>query len=129
MRFAPFAVLPLTAALLGCGSGDGPGDQPPALGGASARAEAAENGIAYCALAGADEFAPDCRIDRVRGRDGLVLTLRHPDGGFRRVLVTGDGRGVIAADGAEPAIVTPVSDREIEIAIAADRYRLPATVR
>lgn len=43
--------------------------------------------------------------------------------------MTNDGRGLVAEDGAEPAIVNPVSDREIEVSIAFDRYRLPATVR
>jgi hypothetical protein len=57
-----------------------------------------------------------------------VLTLHNPDGGFHRLLVTKDGRGVVAADGAEPAIVRVVGEREIEVAIGGDRYRLPATV-
>jgi hypothetical protein len=61
--------------------------------------------------------------------DGLSLTVRAPNGGFRRLLVTKDGRGVIAADGAVPARVCPVSANRIEVAIAGDRYRLPATVR
>ncbi|QLC24329.1 hypothetical protein HFP57_04335 [Parasphingopyxis algicola] len=94
-----------------------------------ARAELAESGMVYCAVNGAASFRPDCRIERTRSSDGLILTLRHPDGGFRRLLVTGDGRGLVAADGAEPAVVNPVSEREIEVAIAFDRYRLPATVR
>lgn len=94
-----------------------------------ARAELAESGMVYCALDGAPNFRPDCQIERTQSSDGIVLTMRHPDGGFRRLLVTGDGRGLIAADGAEPAVVNPVSEREIEVAIAFDRYRLPATVR
>ncbi|MEM8695111.1 MAG: hypothetical protein AAGE05_03710 [Pseudomonadota bacterium] len=95
----------------------------------AARAELAESGTIYCAVGGAAELRSECRIERNRSDDGLVLTLRHPDGGFRRLLVTGDGRGLVAADGAEPAVVNPVSEREIEVAIASDRYRLPATVR
>jgi hypothetical protein len=58
-----------------------------------------------------------------------VLTLRQPDGGFRRLRVTGDGRGVIAADGAEQASVTLVAPVTIEVAIGNMRYRLPAVVR
>ncbi|MBC7985121.1 MAG: hypothetical protein H7X93_00390 [Sphingomonadaceae bacterium] len=96
---------------------------------AEARARAADNGLAYCALAGASRFAPDCTLEQVESPNGLVLTIRHPDGGFRRLLVTRDGRGVIAADGAEEAVVSTVSEREIEVALAGDRYRLPATVR
>lgn len=90
---------------------------------------AAERGLVPCALAGAGEFGIDCTLDRERTAAGLVLTVRHPDGGFRRLLVTGDGRGVIAADGAEQAVVTPLGDRGIEVALGGDRYRLPATVR
>lgn len=94
-----------------------------------ARARAAENGRAYCALDGAANVTPQCTLEQSRSEEGLILTLRHPDGGFRRLLVTRDGRGVIAADGAEEAIVRTVTEREIEVEIGRDRYRLPATVR
>lgn len=55
-----------------------------------------------------------------------MLKVRHADGGFWRLLVTGDGRGRIATDGAEAVTVSPVSEREIEVTIVADRYCLPA---
>lgn len=58
-----------------------------------------------------------------------MLTVRHPDGAFHRLLVTKDGRGVIAADGAETAVVTIIANGEIEVALGGDRYRLPATVK
>ena len=58
-----------------------------------------------------------------------VLTIRHPDGGFRRLRITADGRGVIAADGAEPARVSVIGPADIEVAVGGDRYRLPATVK
>ena len=73
-------------------------------------------------------LARTCTVERERRDDGLVLTVRHGDGGFRRLLVTRDGRGVVAADGAEPARVTIVDPRTIEVALGDDRYRLPATV-
>ncbi len=82
-----------------------------------------------CAPEGAAQFAYVCAIDRVQSQDGLFLTLRQPDGGFRRLLVTTDGRGVVAADGAEPAVVMPLPPNRIEVAIGGARYRLPATVR
>lgn len=82
-----------------------------------------------CALGGAAMFEPICTLERSAGEEGLTLTIRSPDGSFRRLLVTSDGRGVIAADGATPAIVSVVSDSRIEVAIAEDRYRLPATVQ
>ena len=70
-----------------------------------------------------------CTVDRLASSQGLVLTIRHPDGAFRRLLVTGDGRGVVAADGARRAVVTIVSPDLIDVAIDGDRYRLPATVK
>ncbi len=82
-----------------------------------------------CVPPGAPQYAFVCAIDRVQSQDGLFLTLRHPDGGFRRLLVTRDGRGVVAADGAEQAVVTPIAADRIEVVLGDARYRLPATVR
>jgi len=83
-----------------------------------------------CKPFGAAEMAQDCTIDRSVGAEGLVLTVHHPDGGFRRLLVTRDGRGVVAADRAERAVVTTVGGaNQIEVALGGDLYRLPATVR
>lgn len=72
---------------------------------------------------------PVCTLQQTRSVQGLVLTVRHPDGGFRRLLVTDDGRGVIAADGAETAKVTIVGAGGIDVALGDSRYRLPATVK
>jgi hypothetical protein len=82
-----------------------------------------------CAVDGATDFAPVCNVERATRAEGLTLTIRHPAGGFRRLLVTKDGRGVIAADGAEVAIVAPVSDGLIEVTLGGDKYRLPATIK
>ncbi len=87
------------------------------------------DGKIECAPPGHDQFAFSCAIDMVQSQDGLFLTLRHPDGGFRRLLVTRDGRGVVAADGAEHTQVTTLAPDLIEVAIGGARYRLPATVR
>ena len=95
---------------------------------AEQRAMAEDGGRVLCAH-GSEPFARLCTIDRERRSEGLVLTLRRPDGGFRRLLVTGDGRGVIAADGAEPARVAVVDADRIDVALGTDHYRLPATVR
>ena len=73
-------------------------------------------------------FRRACTVEEHESRAGPVLTLRKPDGGFRRLLVTRDGRGVIAADGAEPARVSVIGDRRIEVTIGADDFRLPATI-
>jgi hypothetical protein len=82
-----------------------------------------------CAIGGGAAFAPVCAVDRARSPEGLTLTVRGPNGSFRRLLVTTDGRGVINADGVEQAVVTPLGTDRIEVAIGNERYRLPATVR
>ena len=96
---------------------------------AAADNEAAENGRVECAAPGASAFARVCTIERVQGPEGTTLVIHHPDGGFRRLLVTRDGRGVVAADGAEQAIVSLQSEDRIEVELAGYRYRLPATVK
>jgi hypothetical protein len=119
---APFALILLLAA---CGN---PGDATDAaLDAADERA--AESGRIECAVEGDASFDRECTVERSTSEEGPILTLRHPSGGFRRLLVTNDGRGVVAADGADAAVVTILTDDRIEVAIAEDRYRLPATVK
>ena len=94
-----------------------------------AKADAAASGDRIdCAVADANAFANDCTVERVSGKDGLILIVRQPDGGFHRLRTTRDGRGVVAADGAEPAVVKVLDAGRIEVAIGGARYRLPATV-
>ncbi len=81
-----------------------------------------------CAVDGASAFERVCLVERTAGRD-VLLTIRSPSGSFRRLVATQDGRGVMAADGAEPATVTIAGKGLIEVSIGADRYRLPARVR
>lgn len=88
-----------------------------------------DDGRIECRVAGSDQFERFCTIERSAGADGASLILRKPDGGFRRLLVATDGRGVVAADGSEPAQVTILRDDRIEVTIGADVFRLPATVR
>lgn len=81
-----------------------------------------------CLLQGSSDYKMLCTIDRMVTPEGTVLTVRAPDGAFRRLLVVNDGRGVAPADGAEPVKVEPAgSDR---IAVTADGivYRLPAKI-
>lgn len=82
-----------------------------------------------CRLGPATAFDRACVVERTAGPDGLVLTVRHSDGGFRRLLVTKDGRGVVAADGAEPATVSITGRDGILVRVGGDAYRLPATVQ
>lgn len=113
--------LVLLGALAGCGE-QAPSTQRQA--GAVAEAEPVDDGKADCALNGSHEWAHDCAVERA----GKMLTLRHPNGGFRRFRVLDDGRGLEAADGAESAKLTILDDRRIEVVAGSDRYRLPAQI-
>lgn len=81
-----------------------------------------------CRIGADTQFTRFCTVERTRAEDGLLLTVRKPDGGFRRLKATRDGRGVVAADGAETAEVSIIGDDLIEVAIAGDSFRLPARV-
>lgn len=93
---------------------------------AKAGAQAAEDGRISCAMGGAQLFDRKCTMDRMTSSDGPVLIVGREGAGFRRLLITSDGRGVISADGAEPAKVTIVGAGLIEVQIGGDRFRLPA---
>ena len=75
-----------------------------------------------CALNGATEFTRECAIER---GGGTVLTLRHGDGGFRKLTLDNDGM-IDTADGADAIALQPMADGRTEMRIDADRYRLPA---
>lgn len=91
--------------------------------------EAADAGKIWCALSGASNFTFDCSLDRMDSPGGTILVLGKAEGGFRRFRIATDGRGVIAADGAEPATVKLLDNNLIEVSVGQDRYRLPATVK
>jgi hypothetical protein len=123
MRYcAAFALLLLAA----CGSG-APVAQD--SNGAAAPPPGAPDNRIECQIAGAGAFERACTVESAEGPSGRVLTIRKADGGFRRLLITNDGHGVVAADGAEPARVMLLPDHRIEVAIGGDRFRLPAMVR
>ena len=123
--FAAILVLQLAA----CGSA--PSEQPAGPAGQAANQATPPQGAPRipCAPPGVAELSATCTVERVQTREGVVLTLRHADGAFHRLQITADGRGVIAADGAEPAKVTPVGPDRIDVEVGGARYRLPATVR
>ncbi|HYN46274.1 MAG TPA: hypothetical protein VES64_06250, partial [Allosphingosinicella sp.] len=70
-------------------------------------------------------FERVCSAEWTDGPDGRIVTLRKPDGGFRRLLATGDRRHYIAADGAEQANVLQLRHGVTEISIGGDVFRLP----
>ena len=107
MRIAALALLSLAA----CGE-EAPGDPLPA------------GTVIDCALGGSTEFTPDCTMERDT-RDGqALLIVRHPDGGFHRLELGVEGRGIVAADGADIAVVSQ-GEGAVEVHVGPDRYRLP----
>lgn len=117
MRNTPaYPPLLLAAVLAGCGGG---GETPVP--------DAADASRIECAVAGATVFTRACWVEKVTDGGTLFLTLRSDGGTFRRFEVLADGRGVAAADGADAAQVT-LADGGIEVSLAGDRYRLPATI-
>ncbi|TXC69116.1 hypothetical protein FSZ31_09315 [Sphingorhabdus soli] len=94
-------------------------------------AEGAANSVAKvsCALGDEQQFTDSCTLQRLVGSDRTTIVLGRGDVGFRRFVMTADGRGLITADGAEPARVSIVGDAEVEVAVGGDRYRLPATIQ
>lgn len=77
-----------------------------------------------CRSGGESGMRPLCAVER----QGDIVTLRMPAGGFRRLRIVADGRGLIAADGAAPAHVTPVPPAWIDVTVENDHYRLPANM-
>ena len=75
-----------------------------------------------CALAGATDFAPTCRVERQIVPGGTIIVIRHPDGGFRRFEIEGDW--VRTADGLDASAVVVRPDGT-EVTVGTDRYLLP----
>lgn len=112
MRISSALILVLASS--GCSAG---AEQPQAAAGAQ-RIE--------CALGEGAEFADDCLVERSASGDTRVVTVRHPDGGFRRFEQVDDGRGLTIADGADEAVTSLAGD-VLEITVGQDRYLFPAT--
>ena len=93
----------------------------------AAMADDQPDNLISCAIAGANDLARNCAVERSMEDGVLFLTLHHEDGGFRRLQVMDDGSGVSAADGADDPQIT-VFDGEIEVSLGGDRYVLPATI-
>lgn len=126
--FTPTSRLLPLLLIAGCSSGEAAGEA--ASQGQETRAQLATGRLETieCALGGATHYTKNCIVERVRSDAGLSLTVRHPDGGFRRFDVLDDGRGLAVSDGAKQARIE-LADGEIELSVDSDHYRFPASFR
>ena len=127
MFLRTFSLFALALAVAACGNANG--DKAKSRAEATARSKAANGELIDCAVSGFTTFSRTCTVERDYSGKDLMLTIRHDDGGFRRFKVMKDGRGLSVADGAEPALIQTIGDSQIEVAVAGDKYRLPATVK
>jgi hypothetical protein len=91
--------------------------------------EAKPDNLIHCAVDGATQFTPVCTVERSASGSEVVFTVRSPSGSFRRLAKTADGRGLMAADGAEPAAVAIAGPDMVEVSIGSDRYLFPARLQ
>ncbi|WP_435201137.1 hypothetical protein [Qipengyuania sp. 902] len=76
-----------------------------------------------CALEGEGEWSDDCRLETARVGGANVFVIRHPNGGFRRLVERGEG--FASVDGFETARSEVREDR-IYVTIGNDSYNFPA---
>ncbi|WAT18513.1 hypothetical protein OZN62_02730 [Aurantiacibacter sp. MUD11] len=77
-----------------------------------------------CSLNGAGGFGRDCTMERAEQDGESFVIVRHPDGAFRRFQLGVPNRGLVTADGAQPAEVTDMGGY-VEVRVGSDRYHLP----
>jgi hypothetical protein len=58
------------------------------------------------------------------GQSASHLVITHPDGSFRRFVVSDGGKSIEAADGAEPAITFGPDNGKIIVQVGQYRYRV-----
>ncbi len=80
-----------------------------------------------CAPEGGDDFAPECWFERSSVEQRQILVVHTPSGEFRRLEIVSDGRGLIAADGAEQ-VRSQISGDMLEVQLGGYRFLFPATI-
>lgn len=96
-----------------------------AMSGEPSTAAAGKASTVPCALRGAKSYSAECRIEREVLDGRTIVTVRHPDGGFRRLVESADGLRYSAADGAQAVEIVP-NGKEIEVTLGDDHYLFPA---
>ncbi|HEX7781334.1 MAG TPA: hypothetical protein VF509_00855 [Sphingobium sp.] len=83
----------------------------------------AEGETIACAIGVGSALAPACQVEQGRDAAGAIVTIRQPDGGFRRLRsVAGVWE---AADGAFAADSVVAGNGQVEVTVAGDRYLMP----
>lgn len=83
----------------------------------------AEGETISCAIGAGSALAPACQVERDKDAAGAIVTIRQPDGGFRRLRsVAGVWE---AADGAFAADSAIAANGQVEVTVAGDRYLMP----
>lgn len=77
-----------------------------------------------CAIGHAGKLERTCRLERTGTGTALQFVVHHADGGFRRLELAPDGKGLLPSDGADKA-VSVVTPDAIELTIGPDSYRIP----
>ena len=118
LRISSAAIVALV--LAACSSGGDAGDS---VGTDGASATSAAQTVP-CALAGSRSFTAQCGLETSNSDGKSIVTLRHPDGGFRRLIALEGGKRYAAADGSDE-VVLEVNGAEIEVTLGDDHYLLP----
>jgi hypothetical protein len=85
----------------------------------------AEGETIACAIGAGSALAPACQLEWGRDPAGAIVTIRQPDGGFRRLRsVAGVWE---AADGAFAADSVTVANGQVEVTVAGDHYLMPGS--
>ena len=115
----------LLAALAACSSKSGSSGAATQGAGQGTSQSGETAAMVACALAGAKTFTADCRVERSQTDGKTVLVLRHPDGGFRRLVEMDGGKSFAAADGSDDVAIE-ANGKEIEVTLGEDHYLFPA---
>jgi hypothetical protein len=115
------------AALAGCSSAEESEAAPVEADEVAEAPEGAE--LIECAIGGGQWFLRECTVEQAQLDGARILTVRHPDGGFRRFELVSDGRGLAVADGAVEAVTEIHEGNRLDVSVGNDRYRFPATIR
>lgn len=81
-----------------------------------------------CALGPGAAFTRDCTLEAATAPEEAVFVIHHPDGVFRRFILSRATGEFVMADGAEALDAFTDQDGTVELTVSKDRYRIPPEV-